>query len=157
MALCPFCKLYISTKESGKNYKGKKYHPQCFEKMLDDIESGDDDQKELNDYICKLFNIKTITPLMSSQIQSFTDTKGYTLKGIHGSLYYFFNIEGNEIGEDIKGIGIVPFVYDDAKDFFESIKKAKETNSKFKNMPKTSNVKIKRPDTSVNKIDISKI
>lgn len=157
MAICPFCKIYMSTKEEGKIYKTKKFHNACFEKMLDDMDSGDDEMVKLTQYICKLFNIKRINPLMSEQISTFTKTNGYTLSGIRASLYYFFEMEEREVGEDVKGIGIVPFVYDEARQFFEGLAKVKEKNKKFCQVVTENHVKIKSPNKSLPKIDITKI
>jgi hypothetical protein len=157
MANCPYCKNYISTKEPSKNYKGTKVHLACFEKMLDDLEAGDTDREELNRYICKLFSLKKITPLIDSQINNFVSINGYTLKGIQGTLYYFFELEEREVGEDVKGIGIVPFVYDEAKDYFSLKSKALEENRKFNKKTQEVSVRVHTRDYSVPKIDISKI
>ena len=157
MAVCPFCKTYMTTKEDGKTYKGKKYHPACFEKILDDMESGDDERVVLDKYICKLFGIKRITPLINEQISTFTKTNGYSLTGIRATLYYFFELEGREITEDVKGIGIVPYVYDEARDFFREISRIKEKNKGFKEVITKTKIQIKRPNKSISKIDIGKI
>jgi len=157
MANCPFCKTYMGTKEDGKTYKGKKYHVKCFEKMLDDMESGDDELTKLNQYVCKLFGIKTLTPLMSEQISTFTKTNGYTASGIRATLYYFFELEERELKEDVKGIGIVPFVYDEAREFFKEMARIKEKNKDFVPTSKRVEVKIRKPSTSNNLIDISKL
>jgi len=61
-ATCPFCGQYISTQDETKTFKGKKYHLQCFGKILDDMESGSNETEELHKYICKILEIPTVTP-----------------------------------------------------------------------------------------------
>jgi len=157
MAVCPLCKVYISVKEEGKTYKGKKYHLPCFEKILDDMEQGEDQRGELDKYICKLFGIKKITPLISEQISNFVKIDGYSINGIKATLYYFFELGEREVGESVRGIGIVPYVYEEAKEFFSTIGKAKEVNKNFVPAITEKHVQIKKPNKGLQKIDISKI
>ncbi len=157
MAVCPYCKNYVSTKEASKTYKGKKYHADCFNKILDDLEEGDTEREKLNKYICEIFEIDRVSPLIDKQISEFTKINGYTISGIYNTLKYFFSIGERDVGEDVRGIGIVPYVYEEAKEYFETIKKATNHNKNFVPVITEQRIQIRKPDYSVNKIDISKI
>lgn len=50
---------------------------------------------------------------MVRQIKEYQEEMGYTLKGMEMSLRYFHEVLENEA--DAKGIGIIPYVYEDAK------------------------------------------
>jgi hypothetical protein len=78
----------------------------------------------------------------------------YTYSGIHRSLEYFYEVKGNSLDKANGGIGIVPFVYQDAYNYYYSLWLAKEKN-KLKNIeefvPKTVEVKIPIPQRKVKK------
>jgi hypothetical protein len=45
----------------------------------------------------------------------------YTYSGIHRSLEYFYEVKGNSLDKANGGIGIVPFVYQDAYNYYYSL------------------------------------
>jgi hypothetical protein len=62
---------------------------------------------------------------ITKQIKEYETQLGYKLKGIQMSLYYFHEVQGNPVQSDennqkykTRGIGIVPYIYDEAKDYF---------------------------------------
>lgn len=72
------------------------------------------DRKDLTDYITKLygkFPIKVV-----KQMEDFKK-QGMTYKGQELSLRYWYDTLEKEFNEE-QGIGIIPYIYDDAKQFF---------------------------------------
>ena len=64
---------------------------------------------------------------MLKQIKDFKEQFNYTYRGIKSTLHYFYEIsEGNDVGNSM-GIGIVPFVYEEAKKFYIDKKAIKES------------------------------
>lgn len=87
---------------------------------------------------------------MLKQIKEFQDDYGYTLKGMELTLRYFHEIQGN--GVDARGIGIIPYVYEDAKRHYNYIQKVKNSfQSDFTNIlspePKVVKTKFKKKIT----------
>jgi hypothetical protein len=77
---------------------------------------------ELEALICELFHIEKPTKMMLSQITRFVTGQeyGYTYLDIARSLAYFIEEQSNT--PDIeKGIGIVPWVIDDARKFYSQL------------------------------------
>jgi hypothetical protein len=77
---------------------------------------------QLEELICELFHIEQPTKMMISQITRFVTGQeyGYTYLDIARSLAYFIEEQGNN--PDIeKGIGIVPWVIDDARRFYSQL------------------------------------
>lgn len=109
---CLICNK-IHKEEDNVYIKNKCYCRECHEEKTE----GTSDYKKLITYICELFDIDAPTMVMTSQIKDFKENYKYTYRGIQTTLHYFFEIEGNEI-LDNAGIGIVPFVYDEAKQFY---------------------------------------
>lgn len=56
----------------------------------------------------------------------------YTWSGMHGSLVYFYEIKHHSVKDANNNIGIIPYIYKDAKDYFDKLEQVKENNSKQK-------------------------
>lgn len=77
---------------------------------------------QLEELICDLFHIEKPSKMMISQITRFVTGQeyGYSYLDIARSLAYFIEEQGNN--PDIeKGIGIVPWVIDDARRFYSQL------------------------------------
>lgn len=86
------------------------------------------DKENLEEYIKKLFGLEYIVPRIRKQINNFVEEHNYTYSGIRGALIYFFEIKHNSIEKSNGGIGIVPFIYDEAKKYYESLQDIQEEN-----------------------------
>lgn len=85
------------------------------------------DYKDLIAYICELYQIDAPTGWMLKQIKDFKEQFNYTYRGMKTTLHYFYEIqEGNDVADSM-GIGIVPFVYDEAKKFYIDKKAVKDS------------------------------
>ena len=79
------------------------------------------DREELYDYIMKLFNISFVDPKIQKQIKKYIEENNYTYSGIKKALVYFFEIKGNSVEKANGGIGIVPYVYTQAYNYYYSL------------------------------------
>lgn len=77
---------------------------------------------QLEEVICELFHIESPTKMMMSQITRFVTGQeyGYSYLDIARALAYFIEEQGNT-PEIEKGIGIVPWVVDDARRFYNHL------------------------------------
>ena len=134
---CPHCSEQLDRNtELFTEHSGRFYHQECYEIK----NAGGKDRKDLLDYIAKLYGNEISYPLVTKQIKDLVDEYGYTLKGIELTLKYFYDVEGNSLSRS-KGIGIVPFAYEDAKKYYSKIIRIQES---FKNMNQDSVVKTVR-------------
>ena len=149
---CPYCGKEIQKNEPLKKFKNKSYHLSCYQKYCDEVYKNtsttdkNEAQQELYDYICRLFNIKELTPYLNNQLQKIFKENNFTYNGVLYSLKYWYETKENPI--DVKyGIGIVPFIYEEAKQFYikKSILWEKNANIEIKNEQKTVKVPSKRP------------
>ena len=106
------CKQDVN-KEDVVRISNYNYHPHCAEQKKE--------KDELTDFICKLFGFKAPGPRIYAQIKKFVNDNGYTYKEIRLTLDYFFNVKKNDINKANQGIGIVPYVYDDAKEYYQKM------------------------------------
>lgn len=103
---------------------------------------------------------------MLKQIKEFQEQYKFTLKGIELALRYFHDIQGNPIIEDdddnnykTRGIGIIPFIYDEAKRYYISMAniKQKASESTFEYKEEVIYMKTPTKKTRKNYIDIEGI
>ena len=119
---CPECGMY-NDKENTVYHNCRYYCQVCYANKM----SESQDYKNLIAYICELYQIEKPTGWMLKQIKDFKEKFNYTYKGIRTTLHYFYEIqEGNDISDSIV-VGIVPFVYDEAKKFYIDKKAVKES------------------------------
>ena len=95
---------------------------------LEDADYNFKDYKELYDYIMKLFNISFVDPKIQKQIKKYIEENNYTYSGIKKALVYFFEIKGNSVEKANGGIGIVPYVYTQAYNYYYSLWLAQQKN-----------------------------
>ena len=107
------------------------------------------DAEKLDDYIMKLFNYDYVPPRAKKQINQFIQEYNYTYSGILKALVYFYEIKGGDREAAHDGIGIVPFVWQDAYNYYYNLWLAKQKNedkdlSQF--IPQTIEIRITSPE-----------
>lgn len=122
---CIYCKkTFDKTKEEFKLFSNGKYaHKSCF-----DLEQNREltDKEKLEQYIMKLFNTDYVYARIQKQIKEFMDKYGYTYSGIHKALIYYYEVKGNSIEKANGGIGIIPYIYQNAFNYYYSIWEAQQ-------------------------------
>lgn len=121
---CPSCEM-LNDKEIAVLYQNRYYCKTCFEQK----QQIKDHYKDLLDYICKLYNLQVPNGWILKQIKEYKEQFNYSYLGMKTTLHYFFEIQGNEIKDD-QGVGIIPFVYEEAKQFYIDKKSIKENSEK---------------------------
>lgn len=139
---CPFCeKFFYREDEEYEIYKNRFYHKECYDK----IKKENDDKEKLEKFIKELFQLEILPLLIKNQIKKYVGADyNYTFSGIMGSLDYFFNIKKNDIHKS-KGIGIVPYIYDEAKQYFTNLNNIENKNKDIDLKNKTIKIIIKKP------------
>lgn len=100
----------------------------------------DEGLTELKKYIDKLFGKDINWPLIMKQIKTFKEENGYSYSGMLKSLIYFYDVKGNHV-EKSKGIGIIPYAYKDAYNYYYSLFLAQSQNEKIDFKEITSKVR----------------
>ena len=76
----------------------------------------------------KLLGEEYITPRVRKQMNTYIDQYQYTYSGMKKALVYFYEIKGNSTDKANGGIGIIPYVYKDAFNYYYSIWEANQKN-----------------------------
>ena len=124
---CIYCKqTFDKNKEPFKVFSNGRYaHQSCFD--LEQIRELTD-QEKLEKYIMQLFGSDYVYAKIKRQIKDYVTNHGFTYSGIHKALIYYYEIKGNKFdeGKAQGGIGIVPFVYQQAFNYYYAIWEAQQ-------------------------------
>ena len=149
--VCIYCKkpMHRVKDDCVMVTNGKYAHASCYK-----IESTREltDKEKLEQYIKKLFNMDYVSPLIQKQIKNYVEDYEFTYSGILKALIYFKEVKQGTFSHE--GIGIVPYVYKDARNYYYSIWLAQERNKNIQVhqfVPKVKEIKILSPTAKVKK------
>lgn len=149
------CKCAICGKEFDRNaiqavkHGARRYaHQTCFpdgelvpmEKKLED----EPEYQMIMDYCYKLFGENHNWAMTKKYIKKFIEENKFSLSGIHKSLLYFYDVKKNPIDKANNTIGIVPFVYQDAYNYYYNLFMSQQNLQKtgeFKTVTKETVIK----------------
>lgn len=128
---CPRCKQR-SHKDNMLKVGSRYWHHDCRQLEMQEKDENEaeelkikkrdsEEYKELIACICDLFNIKRPTGMILKQVKEYhNEPFGYRYKAIQLALEYFFIIKEHSTA-DARGIGIVPYIYDEAAEFWKTM------------------------------------
>ena len=105
---------------------GRYAHPACAE--LEQKREKTDKEK-LEQYIMKMFKTDFVNPRIQQQLNKYVTDYNFTYSGMLKALIYFYEVKGNSIEKANGGIGIIPFIYKDAYNYYYSLWLAQQKNS----------------------------
>ena len=132
---CIYCKIEFDrdklpyTQISERRYA----HKECADKNYIPKTKDEQDYANLVAYIEKLFGIGFVSAKVAKQIKDYRVQYGYTYNGMLGTLVYWYEVKGAAIDKANGGIGIVPYIYDQAKEYYSKIDTANSLNADIKN------------------------
>ena len=143
---CPICNR-LNSKEDTEFFKRRYYcKGKCIEEILQQQEKKDqnkEDWSELYEYIVELYGHKP-TGIMFKQLGDFRkDPYNYTNKGMYLTLKYFYKTKEQSVLED-RGLGIIPYVYEEAKKNYLKQMEVSEYNNEHESSERVERVKINR-------------
>lgn len=122
---CYYCGQYFDAdKDPFIKVNNKRYaHKTCAENPPQKKEDA------LYEYIKQLFHMDYVEPRIQKQIKEYIEEYGFTADGILKALQWWYDIKKNPVGDfKNKTIGIVPYIYNQAQDFWFIIKLAQLAN-----------------------------
>lgn len=173
MVMCRICgERFDRDKIEFVKISSRKYaHKSCF--VENELEQKQEQQErqsrlsalpqeekiqDLEDYIKKLFNTSCINARIRKQIKEFREEYDYSYSGILKTLIYWYDIKKNSLEKANNGIGIVPYVFDDAKKFYYNLYYAEINNKKekfkrhFANEKKVVEIPLPKQEKKQNKL-----
>ena len=96
-------------------------HLSCHERAQANKSQDEKDYEALQDFIKDLFHMSILPPRVVKQIKDFRENYKFTYNGMLKTLIWWYNIKGQSIEEAHQGIGIIPFIYEDAKKYYQAL------------------------------------
>lgn len=128
---CLYCdRTFDADKERYvKPNKTRYAHIECYEL----VQEKEQYKSQLIHYIQDLFKMPKVTSIIYKQINSYLEDPqyGYTYQGILNSLKYFYEVKKGDVSKANNRLGIVPYVYDEAQEYFENINSTNEKNKQI--------------------------
>lgn len=150
--ICVYCKeRYDRDKEPTVNVSGKRYaHEKCYNKQGIVKNKEEQDYEKLEKYIMNLFSKEYLTAKVRKQIRDYRQEYNYTFEGMLRSLKWWYEIKGQSLEKANEGIGIIPFIYEQAEKYYYSLLLAQLNNDETKNYnPNPVIIKISPPEVDV--------
>lgn len=147
-AICKYCnERFDRNSEPFVEVSSRRYaHKACAEKYEASFSQEEKDYYELEKYLKKLFNEKNIGMRIKKQIKEYKEEYKYTYSGMQKTLYWWYEIKKHSLDSANGGIGIIPFVYQDALKYYYSIYLANLLNEeKTIHQPKIKEIEIASP------------
>lgn len=123
-------------------------HASCAGALSEEQAKEEQDRQALEEYIIQLFNLKHMDGRITLQIKKFIQDYNYTYSGILRTLKYFYEVKKNDLSKSNNGIGIVPWVYQEAYNYYYNqwLLKQKNTDKNIEEYsPHYIDIVIKEP------------
>lgn len=150
---CLYCEKKFDRDKMPYIQVGRRYaHKECSLTAEERQTQEEQDKQDLDNYIIQLLKIDYIDARIRKQIKTYIEEHNYTYSGIKKALIYFYEVKGNSIEKANGGIGIVPFIYKDAFNYYYALWQAQQQNKDkiiVDYQPKVIEVVIPRPQRKV--------
>ncbi len=93
-------------------------HASCAGALSEEQAQKEKDREALEQYIIQLFKLEHMDGRITLQIKKFMQDYDYTYSGILRTLKYFYEVKQNDLSKSNNGIGIVPWVYQEAYNYY---------------------------------------
>lgn len=120
---CGGCGLKFNRnlEEKSEYIKSKWYHPGCAKIKHEKL--------ALDALICKIFNLKAPGPLNNALIKKYREKYGFNYLGMSRALEYFYFVKKHSADESEERVGIIPYIYKEAQEYYYALEQEKITRS----------------------------
>ena len=149
MVKCLYCgQQFDRNAEPCVKIKTRYAHTECAKKHDDAIPQEQKELEALKNYINERFGKEANWALINKQIKSYKEENNYTYRGILKSLQYWYDLKKNDISKARGGIGIIPYIYNQALDYYYNLYLANHVNEDkdISNYIKIKEVTIRYPE-----------
>lgn len=129
---CPKCgetfdrDIIQAVRINGRRYGHAKCYPDN-NNFVPLVEKKISEEQKIKNYAKSILKEQYVAARVNKQIKDFL-AEGYTASGILKTLIYWYEIKHNDISKAMGGIGIVPYVYKQALDYYYNLYLAEMAN-----------------------------
>ena len=130
---CPFCqKTFDREKEPFVKIGARRYaHLACANQQGNaQYIQEQQDKDDFFNLVKTIYGNKYNYLMINTQAENFIKQYEYTWSGMKACLYWFYIINHGSLEEGHGGIGIIPYIYEQVRDYYMELYKTKERNKK---------------------------
>lgn len=113
------------------------------------------DLQNLKDYINELYHKQCNWQMIMQQIKKF-EAEEYTLSGMQKTLYYWYEVKKNPVSKSKQHIGIIPYAYPLAQEYFKQLYEIEQKNKDKINcqerIEECIEIKVREPEAARKKL-----
>ena len=131
MAKCYYCgSSFDRNSEEFVAVNARRYaHKKCYDEIQSNKTQEEKDYEALENYIKLKFDYNNIMPAkISKQITNYKKEYNFTYSGMLKALIWWFDIQKHTLEGTNGGIGILPYIYNDAKTYYYGLYMAQLVN-----------------------------
>lgn len=130
MAKCIYCgEQFDRNQEEWVAINARRYaHKKCHEVAQAGKSQDEIDYEKLINYIKQKFAMQNISAKVTRQISDYKKQYNFTYSGMLKALMWWFDIKKNTTENTNGGIGILPYIYNDAKTYYYGVFMAQRIN-----------------------------
>ena len=127
---CLYCKKQFNRdKEPTKKISARRYaHLDCWENYLANMSQEEKDIQNFYDYTKNLFGEDYNYILTKKLAERYVKENNYTYSGMLKTLKWYYEKEGHSIEKSNGSIGIIPYIYKQALNYYYTLYKAQLVN-----------------------------
>ena len=153
---CIYCKgKFDREKVPFQKVSERRYaHLTCYTDAQNNKTKEEKDKEALEQYINEEMKLDVNNPKIRSQIKRFLEEYHYTYSGILNTLKYWYDVKKSDLAQANGGIGIVPYKYKEAYEYFYSLWLAQQKNANkelSQYIPTVIEVTIISPERKISK------
>ena len=113
-----------TTQVSARRYA----HKGCADKYGQEKSQEEQDLEKLENYIMQLFDEPYVNAKIRKQLRDYRKEYNYTYSGMLKTLIYWYEVKGNSLEKANGGIGIIPYIYNMACQYYYNLYLIKLSN-----------------------------
>ena len=131
MVKCLYCgKSFDRDKEPFVKVGARRYaHKECAESQDDSVKQEEIDKENFFKCVKSIYGPGYNYVMINKQALNFIKQYGYTWSGMTGCLHWFYNINHGNLEEGHGGIGIIPYIYEDVRKYYQQLYTTQYQNS----------------------------
>lgn len=146
---CLYCEQKFNRNDpsiKAKQVSARRYaHLHCWEEHIKNMTQEEKDEQEFYLYAKQLFGEDYNYILTKKLAERYVKENKYTYSGMLKSLKWFYEKEGNPIDDSNGTIGIIPYIYSKAAQYYYKIFLAKKINQQTSITSKIKEIFIESP------------
>ena len=129
MVKCLYCGQQFDRLSEPNIKIGRRYaHKSCYESQDKEQLKQDRDKHDFFEYIKELYRDDYNYVSISKQAESYIKQYNFTYSGMLKSLKWFYEVKGNSKEGSNGRIGIIPYIYEEAKKYYYNLYLAQQRN-----------------------------